>query len=106
MTDETRFDNIDDRLADAAKAASETKGADALQLVLIDARLTAVEADMKRNTALTQEIRDIMTAAKVGFKVLGGIGTAVKWAGMIAGAAVALYSAGYALMHGGLPPGK
>jgi uncharacterized protein (DUF697 family) len=59
---------------------------------------------MRRNTELTQEIRDVMVAAKVGFKVLGGIATVIKWVGMVAGAAVAIYSAVYIALHGGTPP--
>ena len=41
-------------------------------------RMDLLDAEMTKNTELTQEIRDIMAAARVGFKVLGGIGTAVK----------------------------
>lgn len=69
-------------------------------------RMDLLDAELDRNTELTQEIRDIMAAARVGFKVLGGLGTVAKWIGTIAGAGVALYSLWYAITHGGATPPK
>lgn len=87
---------------DAVNDPNEPKRTE--QFNALEKRLLAVELDVKTNTALTQEIRDVIVAAKVGFKVLGGIGIAVKWAGMIAAGAVAIYTAFYTLTHGGIPP--
>jgi hypothetical protein len=67
-------------------------------------RMDLLDAEMTKNTDLTQEIRDIMAAARVGFKVLGGLGTAFKWAGTLSAAAVAIYTALYAILHGGSTP--
>lgn len=57
--------------------------------------------ELKANTAVTAELRDIMAAARLGFKVIGWIGTLAKWA-------VALAVPVYALIHtiktGGPPP--
>ena len=40
------------------------------------------------NRAITNEIRDIMAAGRVGLKVLGGVSVAVKWmAGVVVGLA-------------------
>lgn len=72
-----------------------------------DGRMDAIEAELRANTEVTTEVRDLLSAVKGGFKVLGWLGHGGKWAGMIAGAAVSLYTLGYALTHGGqLPPGK
>ena len=66
------------------------------------------QIDMKRelaaNTVITGEIRDLMAAARVGFKVLGGMATAAKWLGILASAALAIYTAFYALTHNGATP--
>ena len=88
------------------------------ELSAIHDRLNAGELRMKRieeqvfenteltreNTALTQDIKDLLDAARMGFKVLGGVGVAVKWIGMIAAAGVAIWSAFYAITHGGATP--
>ena len=74
----------------------------------VQAKMQAVQAEMHsvmlRNGDTMSEIRDIMAAARVGFKVLGGLGSAAKWLGTIAAAGVAIYAAFYALTHGGMPP--
>ena len=67
-------------------------------------RMDLLDASMKRNTDLTQEIRDILDAARVGFKVLGGLGTLVKWAGPVLGGALAIYTFVYAILHDGAIP--
>ena len=66
--------------------------------------VSAVKAEVSENTTLTREIRDVMTAARVGFKVLGGLGSAAKWAGKLAVAGAAIYTLGYMVFHGGMPP--
>ena len=81
------------------------------RLAAIEARLDrgSIRMDlsdevMRENTAITQEVRDILAAAKTGLRVLGGLGTLFKWVGMVAGGLLALYTAIYALMHGGATP--
>lgn len=56
------------------------------------------------NTGLTQEILDLFSDFKSGFRVLGWLGTGAKWLGGIAGAGVALWAAWQTLTHGGVPP--
>lgn len=65
-------------------------------------------ADLKANTALTvkvneltSELVDLFTAAKGAFKVLGWIGTGVKWVSGVAIAAGALW---FVITHSGAPP--
>jgi hypothetical protein len=73
---------------------------------LTDKRLDAIETSLEENTQITTEVRELLTAFKGGMRVLGWLGTFAKWAGGIAGACVALYSAWYALTHGGDLPGS
>jgi hypothetical protein len=67
-------------------------------------RMDVLEEALLVNTGLTRDIHDILAAAKTGFKVLGWTGTAIKWLGMVAGAALAIYTAVYASLHGGATP--
>lgn len=53
--------------------------------------------DMKANTEMTSDIRDVVTAGRVGSKV-------VKWLGAMAIAGASIYSAFYAVTHGGKLP--
>jgi hypothetical protein len=103
VSDAGRFDSIDDRQVAAAGAARSDMAESLDRFGKIEARLSAVETDIQLNTALTKEIRDVMVAGRVGLKVLGGVGTAIKWLGMLAAAIVAIYSASYLLLHGGPP---
>ena len=66
-------------------------------------RMDRIEQELRDNNQMTREIRDVMVAGKVGLKVLGGVGIAVKWAGVLAAAALAVWSFVYALMHGAPP---
>lgn len=56
-------------------------------------RLVKVEANLERNNEMTALLLELFSAAKTGFKVLGWVGEVVKWAGMVAGGAVAMYAA-------------
>ena len=60
-------------------------------------RMDAIEKDLRENTELTRDIRDVIVATKVGFKVLAGMGTAAKWITYIVTPLVALW--GY--LHSG-----
>lgn len=71
----------------------------------IEQRLDQLQADLQRNTAATEEVRDLLEAAKGAFRALNGIGIVVRWVGGIAGAGVAIWGAIYAITHGGRPPG-
>jgi len=67
-------------------------------------RMKAIEAEVALNTEITAEIRDLILAAKVGFKVLGGLGLAAKWLGYVAAAAVSIWTAYQSFKAGGPPP--
>ena len=69
------------------------------------AQLQRLQQDMQRNTEATEEVRDLLAAAKGAFRALNAIGIVVRWVGGIAGAGVAIWGAVYAITHGGRPPG-
>lgn len=89
------------------------------QIVAINKRLDAGSQRMKNmqieiagntlelaaNTEITTEIRDLMIAAKVGFRLMGWIGIAAAWIGKLALAGSAVAAFIYAIKHGG-PPSK
>lgn len=72
-----------------------------------DDRMAGLEEQVAENTALTREntaitrdIKDLLDAARMGFKVLGGLGVFIKWAGGIAAGLGALW----AIFHQGPKP--
>lgn len=72
-----------------------------------DKRIERIEVALKANTEVTEEVRDLLSAFRGGFRVLGWLGTGAKWIGAIAAAGMAIYTAVYAATHGGsLPGGK
>ena len=70
-----------------------------------DSRMGGLETELSKNSSTTAEVREILDTARAGLKVLGGIGTMVRWAGYLAAAGAALYTGWYMLTHGGKPPG-
>lgn len=67
-------------------------------------RMRKIEDEMAINTEITTEIRDLLAAAKLGFKVLGYLGSGVKWVGSIAAAVGAIWTLAQAFLHIGPPP--
>lgn len=67
-----------------------------------DSRLGALEAELAANSETTAEVRDILQVAKAGLKVIGGIGTFVKWVGGLATALMAAWGL-YVTARGGMP---
>lgn len=67
-----------------------------------DTRLSALETELAANSVTTGEVRDILQVAKTGLKVIGGIGTFVKWIGGIAAGLAALWGL-YVTARGGIP---
>lgn len=70
-----------------------------------DDRMTAIESKLDKNTTITQEVYELLLAAKGAFKFFSAMGTVVGWIGKIAAAGIAIWGAFYALTHGGRPPG-
>lgn len=55
-----------------------------------DTRMDRVDAGLQQNTTVTQEVKDILDAAKGAFRVFGWMGNALKW-GLGFGAAVLVF---------------
>jgi hypothetical protein len=68
-------------------------------------RMEAIERELRDNTSVTREVRELMELGRSGFKVLGWLGVAAKWVGSLAAAAAAVWALVYAATHGGKPPG-
>lgn len=66
---------------------------------------------MRENTEITTEVRDLLQLGRAGLRLLGIVGQVIRWIAMVAGGAVAIWGACYAVLyavtHGGhLPPTK
>lgn len=77
-----------------------------------DDRLSAVEntleqisKELKANTEVTSEVRNMLDAARGAWRVLDGLGKLAKILGGIAAACAAIYTAIYMLFHHGRGPG-
>lgn len=66
-------------------------------------RMTAIELELRNNTQLTAEVREILAFARTGLRVLGAIGTAASWLGKIAIGVGAIWTLYQAIRHG-TPP--
>jgi hypothetical protein len=58
------------------------------------------------NTQITQSIHEFLVAARVGFKVLGGLGLLFKWAGALATGVLGVWSLWQAFRNGHPPSVK
>ena len=68
-------------------------------------KMSGLERELSDNSSTTREVRDILSTARLGFRVLGGLGTAVRWFGYLASAGAACYVAWHMIVNGGRPPG-
>lgn len=101
-TPDTRWgDEIEQRLDRGSERMARIEA----ELAQQTEQLKQLQQDMQRNTQATEEVRDLLSAAKGAFRALDGIGIVVRWIGGIAGACVAIWGAIYAITHGGRPPG-
>ena len=56
----------------------------------LKAKVDGIHEELRANSEVTNEIRDILSAARTGFKVVGWLGTFVKWAAGIGAAVTSL----------------
>lgn len=96
----TNLPTTEDRLA----AIEERLERGSERMELMENELRVNTADGRTNNAMTAELLDLFQTAKGGFKVLGGLGFLFKWVGIFAGSAVSIYTALYAITHGGTTP--
>lgn len=69
-------------------------------------RMDTMQRELTANTEVTTEVRELLSAAKGGLKVIGGIGAVAKWVGGIGAAGVSIYTLWHMFTHGGRPPGS
>lgn len=62
-------------------------------------RMDDMQAELAANTAVTNEVRELLGAVRSGLKVLGWIGTAVVWTAKLVAALAVAGSAVYAFWH-------
>lgn len=60
-----------------------------------------IEQSLKGNTDMTQDVHDVILAARTGFKVLGALGQGVKWLGYLAAGLLSIWALIQAMAHGG-----
>lgn len=95
-----RVDEADDL---AAEQVARIDGLD-LSNRLLTEQVIGLRLDLERNTEATEDIRDVMQAARAGFRVLGWLGTALKVLATIGAALVTIIGIWQALRNGtGLP---
>ncbi len=66
-----------------------------------DDEIRAIRETVQKNAETAQEVLDLFTALKGGFRVLGWLGTAAKGIAGLAAAAAALWAAYSQFKHGG-----
>lgn len=69
-----------------------------------ESRMGSIETDLRDARETLAEVRDILQVTRAGLKVLGGIGTAVRWIGYLAAAATALWVFASHVKNGGPRP--
>lgn len=79
---------------------SERRSDEVLSLAAINQRMAALEDKLEENTRVTLEMKEIIDGVRLGFKVLGMLGLAVKWCGYIATGALAIWGLVVAIKSG------
>lgn len=65
-----------------------------------DARMDRIEAKIDANNSDTAEVLDILRLGKSFFRIVGGLGSIIKWGAAVAAPVIALI---YTLKSGGKP---
>ena len=68
-----------------------------------NARISAIEAELKINSQTTAEVRDILSTARGAFKFFGYLGVVVKWTGGLLAGVAGLVALAYTVIHGRPP---
>lgn len=55
-------------------------------------KIERMERELKENTSITRELRDILVTVKSGARMLGWVGSAIKWLSGVVAAGVALWA--------------
>jgi peptidoglycan hydrolase CwlO-like protein len=87
------------------RSIAERLDAGSKRMKAIEAQLAEQSQKIAENTSLTRDIRDLMEMARAGFRVLGVMGTAARWIGVIAAAGVSVWTL-IQTIKSGHPPSK
>lgn len=55
-------------------------------------KIERMERELRENTSITRELRDILVTVKSGARMLGWVGAAIKWLSGVVAAGVALWA--------------
>lgn len=55
-------------------------------------KIERMERELRENTSITRELRDILVTVKSGARMLGWLGAAIKWLSGVVAAGVALWA--------------
>lgn len=55
-------------------------------------KIERMERELRENTIITRELRDILVTVKSGARMLGLVGAAIKWLSGVVAAGVALWA--------------
>lgn len=76
------------------------------QMAKFAERLTPIELELRDNTTVTKEVRELMELGRYAFKFFGWIYVFGKWAISFAAAVVAAWGVFQTFFHIGGPPGR
>lgn len=95
-----RFAAVLDRFVDGTarmnrieESLNEIKVSLQLSVSVADDRMDRLDSGLQQNTAVTQEVKDILDTAKGAFKFFGHMGNAIKWMLGFGAAALAFWVA-------------
>ena len=74
-----RFVDGTERMNRIEESLNEIKVSLQLNVSVADDRMDRLDAGLQQNTAVTQEVKDILDAAKGAFRFFGHMGNAIKW---------------------------
>ena len=55
-------------------------------------KIERMDRELRENTSITRELRDILVTVKSGARMLGWVGSAIKWLSGVVAAGVALWA--------------
>ncbi len=74
-----RFVDGTERMNRIEEGLNEVKASLQLSASVADDRMDRLDAGLQQNTAVTQEVKDILDTAKGAFRFFSGFGSVLKW---------------------------
>ena len=73
-------------------SSTPERRADDLWRAEMQKKIERMDRELRENTSITRELRDILVTVKSGARMLGWLGAAIKWLSGVVAAAVALWA--------------